>query len=286
LSTVANKIKEWTALNGGVIDAEALYTIRKEAVNEAIMAKLGSNADPKASAKYAAKLLGEIRPLIDDAIEKAGGTGWRNYLKTHEIGAQEINIQKLYGEAAEMYRTNKQGFVDLIKGNNPDAVEKIFGPGSFDILQEALKNEMRAGPAMNVGEKLKSLQKIAADIERDTNIAEAATRGKGALDVKKLGFSEKIPGFVGYITAVAKKVAQTLEGKVETRITETIVNGLKNGKSANEILDTLPADDRIKALKALKNSTEWNALTGVAAERAINRNSLAPEQQNQNALAR
>ena len=286
LSTVANKIKEWTAINGGVIDAEALYTIRKEAVNEAIMAKLGSNADPKASAKYAAKLLGEIRPLIDDAIEKAGGTGWRNYLKTHEIGAQEINIQKLYGEAAEMYRTNKQGFVDLIKGNNPDAVEKIFGPGSFDILQEALKNEMRAGPAMNVGEKLKSLQKIAADIERDTNIAEAATRGKGALDVKKLGFSEKIPGFVGYITAVAKKVAQTLEGKVETRITETIVNGLKNGKSANEILDTLPADDRIKALKALKNSAEWNALTGVAAERAINRNSLAPEQQNQNALAR
>jgi hypothetical protein len=286
LSTVANKIKEWTALNGGVIDAEALYTIRKEAVNEAIMAKLGSNADPKASAKYAAKLLGEIRPLIDDAIEKAGGTGWRNYLKTYEIGAQEINVQKLYGEAAEMYRTNKQGFVDLIRGNNPDAVERIFGPGSFDILQEALKNEMRAGPAMNVGEKLKSLQKIAANIERDTNIAEAATRGTAALDIKKLGFAEKIPGFVGYITAVAKKVVQTLEGKVETRITETIVNGLKNGKSANEILDTLPADDRIKALKALKNSPEWNALTGVATERAINRNSLAPEQQNQNALAR
>jgi predicted nuclease of restriction endonuclease-like (RecB) superfamily len=141
LTTVAKKIQEWTARNGGVIDAEALNTIRKEAVNEAIAAKLGTNADPKASARYAASLLGEVRPLIDDAIEKAGGTGWRNYLKTHEIGAQEINIQKLYGEAADMYRTNKQGFIDLIKGNNPDAVEKIFGPGSFNILEEALKNE-------------------------------------------------------------------------------------------------------------------------------------------------
>ena len=286
LNTVANKIQEWTARNGGVIDAEALYKIRKETINEAIAAKLGTNADPKASAKYTAELLGEIRPLIDNAIEKAGGTGWRNYLKTHEIGAHEINIQKLYGEAAEMYRTNKQGFVDLIKGNNPDAVEKIFGPGSFNILQEALKNEMRAGPAMNVGEKLKSLQKIAADVERDKSVVEAANRGKGALDIKKLGFTEKIPGFVGYVTAIAKKVGQALEGKVETKITETIINGLKNGKSANEILDTLPADDRFRVLKALKNSEEWNALTGVATERSVNRNSLAPEQQNQNALAR
>ena len=285
LTTVANKIQEWTARNGGVIDAEALYKIRKEAVNEAIAAKLNGN-DPKASAKYTAELLGQIRPLIDDAIEKAGGTGWRNYLKTHEIGAQEINIQKLYGEAADMYRTNKQGFVDLIKGNNPDAVEKIFGPGSFNILTEALKNEMRAGPAMNVGEKLKSLQKIAADIERDKSITEAANRGRNALDIKKLGFSEKIPGFVGFMTAVVKKVGQTLEGKVETKITETIINGLKNGKSANELLDTLPAEDRIKVLKLLKNTPEWNALTSVATERAINQNKLAPEQPNQNALAR
>jgi len=285
LTTVANKIQEWTARNGGVIDAEALYKIRKEAVNEAIAAKLNGN-DPKASAKYTAELLGQIRPLIDTAIEKAGGTGWRNYLKTHEIGAQEINIQKLYSEAADMYRTNKQGFVDLIKGNNPDAVEKIFGPGSFNILTEALKNEMRAGPAMNVGEKLKSLQKIAADIERDKSITEAANRGRNALDIKKLGFSEKIPGFVGFMTAVVKKVGQTLEGKVETKITETIINGLKNGKSANELLDTLPAEDRIKVLKLLKNTPEWNALTSVATERAINQNKLAPEQPNQNALAR
>jgi aspartate carbamoyltransferase regulatory subunit len=286
LTTVANKIQEWTARNYGVIDAEALNTIRKEAVNEAIAAKLGTNADPKASARYAADLLGQIKPLIDDAIEKAGGTGWRNYLKTHEIGAQEINIQKLYGAAADMYRTNKQGFVDLIKGNNPDEIEKIFGPGSFNILTEALKNEMRAGPAKNVGEKLKVLQKIAADIERDKSITEAANRGRGALDTQKLGFSEKIPGFVGFLTAVFKKVSQTLEGKVESKITETIINGLKNGKSANEVLDTLPAEDRFKVLEILKNSPEWNALTGVATERVVNQNKLAPEQPNQNALAR
>jgi hypothetical protein len=283
LTTVANKIKDWTAINHGVIDAEALYTIRKEAVNEAIAAKLGSNADPKASAKYAADLLGQIRPLIDDAIEKAGGTGWRNYLKTHEIGAQKINVQELYGEIANMYRTNKQGLVDLVKGNDPEAIQKIFGYGNFDVVKQLIKNEMSGGSA---AEKLKAVQKIAADIERDKGITEAANRGKGALDIKKLGFTEKIPGFVGVMTAVVKKVGQALEGKVETKITETIVNGLKNGKSANELLDTLPAEDRIKVLKALKNTPEWNALTGVATERAVNQNKLAPQQDNQNALAR
>jgi hypothetical protein len=130
------------------------------------------------------------------------------------------------------------------------------------------------------------LQKIAGDVERDKLVTEAANRGKNALDIKKLGFAEKIPGFVGFTTAALKKISQALEGKVETKITDTIIKGLKDGKSANELLDTLPADDRIKILKLLKNSPEWNALTGVAINRETNRNKLAPEQSNQNALAR
>lgn len=52
-------------------------------------------SDPTAQAKRAAGILREVRPLIDDAIETAGGTNWRNYLKTFEDGMNVINQKKL-----------------------------------------------------------------------------------------------------------------------------------------------------------------------------------------------
>jgi hypothetical protein len=63
LSKVSSKIKEWTEKGGGVIDAEALYSIRKNAVGEEI-ARLYPNADAKQQARFAAKLLSEIKPAI------------------------------------------------------------------------------------------------------------------------------------------------------------------------------------------------------------------------------
>ena len=81
LQAVKDDIANLTAKGGGVIDAHDLYTLRKEGINERIMQILGQT-DPKISAKVTRKVLEEVRPLIDDAIERAGGTGWRDYLKT------------------------------------------------------------------------------------------------------------------------------------------------------------------------------------------------------------
>ena len=56
----------------------------------------------------------------------------------------------------------------------------------------------------------------------------------------------------------------------------------------NEILNTLPADDRIEVLKALKNASNLSGtragVAGLTTPPPVN--ALAPEQQNQNALAR
>ncbi|MDP5003900.1 MAG: YceI family protein, partial [OM182 bacterium] len=64
------------------INTDALSAI---AVGEEI-ARLYPNADAKQQARFAAKLLSEIKPAIDDAIVDAGGTGWRKYLQTYETG--------------------------------------------------------------------------------------------------------------------------------------------------------------------------------------------------------
>ena len=112
--------------------------------------------------------------------------------------------------------------------------------------------------------------------------------GRRALGIEKESMAEKIPGFVGYKTAIAKKVLQTLEGKVSKKTLTILSDAAKTGKAMNEVLDTLPADERIKAFDLLTKSKDWNrAVTSGAIMLTIPpANNLAPDQQNQNALAR
>ena len=75
VKNVADDIAKWTG-QGGVIDANALEAIRKNSVNAAI-AQLRPGADATAQRNLAAGVLAKIKPTIDNAIEAAGGTGWR-----------------------------------------------------------------------------------------------------------------------------------------------------------------------------------------------------------------
>ena len=69
---------------------------------------------------------------------------------------------------------------------------------------------------------------------------------------------------------------------------DALIKGAENGKNMNDLLNTLPAEERVKILKVFRNSKDWNSwvtrAAGAAATEPVN--NLAPEQQNNNALAR
>ena len=167
LQAIKSDIANLTAKGGGVIDAHDLYTLRKEGINERIMQIMGQT-DPKISAKVTRKVLEEVRPLIDDAIKTAGGTGWDDYLKTYSRGMQSIDQKAMASEAARLFKGAPQEYVKLVRGNNPDAVEAIFGPGSYDIFKE-------------MGSKMPTLEKLAGNVERIASMEKAATAGTGKL---------------------------------------------------------------------------------------------------------
>jgi hypothetical protein len=135
---------------------------------------------------------------------------------------------------------------------------------------------------------------LADEIERDLKIKPQVKSGRLALGLEDQygNPSELIPGFVGYKTAIIKKVAQILTGKVNEKAQALLTEGARSGKAMNEILNTFPAEERIKAVKLL---TEL-AKTDKDLQRAItsgaiilttpSANTLAPQQPNQNALAR
>jgi hypothetical protein len=275
LSKVINKIEEWTAKGGGIIDADALYSIRKNAVGEEI-ARLYPNADAKQQARFAAKLLTEIKPSIDDAIVDAGGTGWRRYLQTYETGMKEIDQQRLAALALEKFKGSKEEFIKLVRGNNPDAVEDIFGPGSFNIFKE-------------MGRKSGQLEDIASQLERDIKVSEQAAAGAGGL-ARIMGISEaklkRIPAFFSVTTTTINKALDILEGKINDKVKQVIVDGMKDGKSVAELIQTLPSKERGVILRTLMNSKTWNpeAVTAPVQLFVDRKNNLAPKQENRNAL--
>lgn len=281
LEAVRDDIANLTAKGGGTIDAHDLYTLRKEGINERIQQILGQT-DPKVSAKVTRKMLGELRPMIDDAIEQAGGTGWRDYLKTYSQNMQAIDQKAMAAQAARLFKDSPQEYVRLVRGNNPDAVESIFGPGSYDIFKE-------------MSDKMPTLEKLAKNIERDKEMIQAA--GKGADEFRRILEKEgqSFPKFRNLLSrpvTIANITSDELEKLVSPKIAAKLQQGMVSGKSALEMLDTLPSSERIKVLKVLTNPNTWGA-KGAIATRAvttlstpdIKTNNLS-NQQNQNALAR
>ena len=274
LTKLKSRLQNLAQTNGGIIDANDLYQLRKTGINDVIESELRSGGlDPSTQSQRIASLLGEIRPLVDDAIEKAGGKTWRDYLSTHAAGMKQIEQMEMADKLRTLFKTDKNAFVNMVEGGDTKAVQELFGPGNFDIAEQML-------------EKMKPLTKIKDEITRDAKIEEQINIARRALGFKEGSWAEKIPGFVGLETAVAKKLIQTIEGKINAKAMEVLIKGAESGKSMNEILNTLPASEKGKLAQILNSSEEWSPLLGTAIAQKRNQNKLVREQQNQNALAR
>jgi len=278
LQAVKDDIANLTEKGGGVIDAHDLYTLRKEGINERIMQIMGQT-DPKISAKVTRNVLQEVRPLIDDAIETAGGTGWKDYLKTYSQGMQAIDQKAMAAQAAKLFENAPNEYVKLVRGNNPDAVEAIFGPGSYDIFKE-------------MGSKMPTLQKVASNVERTVSMKEAATAGTEALG-KVIGedsFRLRFPSFLNRATTAANLTLDILEKRLNKKIFAEMQKGMASGKSALEMLNTLPTAEKSKVLRVLADPASWGKAGTISARIATRQeqpvNALAPQQENQNALAK
>jgi hypothetical protein len=235
------------AANGGVADARALYSIRKAGINQKIDDMYGS-LDPSAKQKLSADVLASVKAPIDKAITDAGGTGWNRYLQTFETGMQEISQQKLAAIALDKFKNDSAGFIKLARGEDKEAVEKVFGYGSFDIFKE-------------MGRKSGQLETIASQLERDVAVktaADSATQGLARI----MGMAESkvtgVPAFFSKTATAVNMAAKILRGQVNEKTFAAFEKGMISGKTAAEMLGELPMSERNKVFRLLKNSSEWN----------------------------
>jgi hypothetical protein len=270
---IADDIAKWTG-NGGALDANALEAIRKNSVNAAI-AKLRPGMDATSQRNAAAGVLSRVKPMIDDAIESAGGAGWREYLGIHAKGMQKIAEKQLTGKALDLWKNDKDAFVRLVQNESPDAVEKILGPGKYNIATEL------SDSAMSVlrGQAQKHLTELA--VKGQVSSGQTALKELLLQNMSKF----RLPSYLSAVTATTNKALNILEDKIGRKTMATLTEGLKTPEAASNLLQSLPAAERNRVLQLLSNPTQWSeggkAVTRGATSMGVN--ALAPE--NQNALA-
>lgn len=288
VKNVADDLAKWTSVNG-IIPGEALDSIRKNSVNAAIR-KLMVGADPTTQQQAAASVISKIRPLIVDAIENAGGTGYREYLENYTKGAQQIAARKLSAEARTLFRDSPELFVKLVQGNSPEAVEKIMGKGNYDLALQLSEDA------------LGTLKSAAGQITTRAEAARQATAGEKAL-VELMSEHTKllsIPNWFDPRITTANKALDIIENKVGKATLKKLTEAAKTTQSFEELLKTLPASDRNAVLRTIKDPKVWQMIgekTGKVSEKVLPTkarggvaagatNALTTEDENTNALAR
>lgn len=240
LANVANDIAKWTN-NGGVIDARALDSIRKNSVNSAVQ-RLLPGSDEAAQQKAAAGVMAEVKPMIVKAIEDAGGKGYGQYLADYSAGRQLIDQQKLGATALDLFKNSPKEFVSLVEGNSPKAVEKIFGPGSYNIAKEMSAQAME------------TLRGVANQVSRTAEMAKQAKAGSVAYEDAIRRSAEGMPriNMLSRKATLANEAVDILESKLNKKVMNELVKGMESGRTLNELLNIVPSSQRNTVLNALQ----------------------------------
>lgn len=269
---IQSDIDQLMKANGGVLDANDLYMLRKDAIADKVAKELGAT-DPTVAKKLTVKVLNEVRPMIDEAIEAAGGKDWSNYLRTYSDGMKQLEQRNMASQAAKLFENSPKAYLKLVRGNNPDAVEAIFGPGSYDVFQE-------------MAQHMPTLEKAAAHIERGLASKEAAARGadelRQILVQDKMGL--RLPNMMSRVVTSFNRAADLLENHVSAESLKILKDGMRSGQSALDLLNMLPAEERVRALSVLTDPKTWGTAGKVgqaaAVQSAVEENTMAPPSQN------
>ena len=252
VNNVADDIMKWTN-NGGIIDARALDAIRKNSVNATIQ-KLRPGMDATSQRNLASKVLTDIKPMIVDAIEESGGAGYRKYLEDYAQGMQKIAERKLSAEGLRLWKTNKDDFVKLVMNESPETVEKILGPGRYDIATEL------------AGDTLSTLRQLADKRMTQLSISEQASEGKKALSelIKQQTSVVRLPSFLSFWASAGNKAISEFEKAVGKDTMDILTQAMKSPEGATNLLQTLPAVERNKVLNLLSDPSQWSSKAGLA----------------------
>ncbi len=261
LEHVSNKIQEAVEQGGGIANAKDLHEIRKNAINEKVADLLGSS-DPKASARMSAQMLSTIKPHIDDAIEAAGGKGWKEALLDYERGMHNVSRQKMAAKAQSLLSASPNKLVSLSKGDEPKMVEKVFGPGKFNLSTQ-------------MGDLTGGITQVGDELSATAANKDLASEGLQWAN-KKLGtMVPEIPstGIFDPRLSMMRGVINRAAGRADNKIIENLADVMTNNpKEAARLLDMyqLSPEQKSQLFNFMLNNKVMRVAPGIASGQLVN----------------
>lgn len=235
LNAIKGKLQEASA--GGITDPAALYALRKNGINE-VIDTLDSTG--KLSKDQAQRAVIALRPMIDDAFDHAGGVEFRGYLMKYRKGFEAIDRVEVMDALRKSYENNPKEFIDVIRGKNPEFVQKFIPTrgGITGLFSEKTTNLLNA---------------LASKAERKIKMGERSSGASTALAdiLNKDTWRFKFPSLISAKFAAANKILDVAETSLNKETMQKLVDGMKSGKSATELLNQLSTADRSIVLKGM-----------------------------------
>jgi hypothetical protein len=251
-SAFADALERRAAQFDGYIDATGLHLARREMGQ--FVADTLKGSDPQTIRLGTSKLIGEAQPLIDDAIEAAGGKGWKDYLNTFSQGMRKAEQQDFGRKLAALpeARLNK-----VVRGDDPAFVEESFGPGRFDIdveypasdfpVARTLSGEIGAQRAVaQTGlEDLAPSQKLGLASGAQARVEDAMA--PGTANFLTQGAARILGGFPGLYGGgqFASQAEQMLANKLRANTMRQLAPGLASPSQALRLSNMRPAYEYI-----------------------------------------
>ena len=267
---------------GPIIRAGDLDAVRRN-VNVTI-SRLNQGLDVGSVNKAAAGVVGQIKPLIDTSIETAGGRGYGAAKTAFATGASDLERQAFAGNLAGMFEKGPAGQAEFAatvggKRGTTGTVEAAFPRGgrkNFDIQEMMGVPGGAAGPS-----RMPALENIASEVRLNQSMAAQAAEGENVAKNLLKSPRQEVDIFnkyspIGMATsgtlALLKFTKILADTGLDTKIQQTLAEGFRSGKSAENLLMTIPAADRAQIARRLVDGGLLSAksIAGISSFNAMN----------------
>lgn len=285
LNAIATEIER----HGSVIRAGDLDAVRRNA--NVTIAGLNQGLDVGGVKAQTAQALGRVKDVFDEAV----GPEYSAAKAGFATGATELERQGFAGDLAGMFETDATEFARTVRGarGTTGAVKEAFpqaGPRNFDIQEMMGVPGGAAGPS-----RMPALENIAQDVELKGRMATQAGEGEYAagellkkppqeMDIFHRFSPINLAGRLGTGALQLLRIIDEVPFDAATK--QALAEGLRSGKTAEELLTTIPLADRVQLRRRLAG---YGTVRAPAARNAFNTlygaATAVPSDQNQNAMA-
>lgn len=251
------------------------------------------------------------RALSDLAYGPTAATGAG---RDAQLAARSLldDYVKVFESKVPDYRAARQTFSDLSAPVNQAQVLKemvsvlekpgggerigpflnVLGRGEQAMLKRAGGRGAPRFEALNevlTPEQLSTVREVARQLETQASVGKQIPEGQlRATELLKDELPNlRLPNVFNILATTANKVLDILSGRISEKTLKKLADASLSAKTFDELLNTLPGEERSKVLKAISDPNTWAAIkpaVGKAAMGVSAVNQLAPEREPQNAL--